>query len=98
MKTSKLLPPVLIYGSLSLYLVGGFVQSMEPKRTSIWKNIFGPLAIDLGSNPRVTGFIMMGLDILLFVGLILYIKRLKRLEGEAEALGKVTQDQGGFGN
>ena len=42
--------------------------------------------------------IMLGIDILLFVGLVLYIKRLKRLEAEEAAHGKVTQEQGPFGN
>ena len=41
--------------------------------------------------------IMLGIDILLFVGLVLYIKRLKRLEAEEATHGKVTQEQGPFG-
>jgi hypothetical protein len=97
MKLSKLLPPLLVYSTASLYLVGGYVESTEPGRPSMWRKIFGPLTFDLGPNPTQTGMIMMGIDILLFVGLVLYIKRLKRLEAEEAAHGKVTQEQGPFG-
>lgn len=98
MKPAKLLPPIFAYSTSSLYLVGGFVESIKPEGPSFWRKIFGPLAFDLGPNATRTGMIMLGTDILLFVALVLYIKRLKRLEAEEAALGKVTQEQGPFGN
>ena len=97
MKPTKLLPPILAYSTGSLYLIGGFVESIKPDRPSFWRKIFGTLTFDLGPNATQTGMIMLGIDILLFVGLVLYIKRLKRLEAEEAAHGKVTQEQGPFG-
>ena len=97
MKPAKLLPPILAYSTGSFYLIGGFVESIEPDRPSFWRKIFGPLTFDLGPNATQTGMIMLGINILLFVGLVLYIKRLKRLEAEEAAHGKVTQEQGPFG-
>lgn len=98
MKPAKLLPPILAYSMSSLYLVGGFVESIKPEGPSFWRKIFGPLTFDLGPNATQTGMIMLGFDILLFFGLVLYIKRLKRLEAEEATHGKVTQEQGPFGN
>lgn len=98
MKPAKLLPPIFAYSTASLYLVGGFVESLKPERPGFWRKIFGPLTFDLGPNATQTGLIMMGADILLFVALVLYIKRLTRLEAEEAAHGKVTQEQGPFGN
>ncbi|MFM9001992.1 MAG: hypothetical protein ACKORB_10315 [Opitutia bacterium] len=87
---------VAAYGVVSLYLVGGFVEAMEGK-PGIWRNIFGGLAIDLGSEPLVTGVVMMILDIVLLVGLAVYLRSLRRQEDQEAAQGKVTQDQGRFG-
>ena len=94
MKPSKLIPPLLAYAAASLYLIGGFIESLHPDRVGVWRQALGPLAIDLGSDPALTGKVMLGLDMVLFVLFILYVARLKRLEQEAETHGKVTQDQG----
>lgn len=93
MNRSKLIPPLLAYAAASLYLVGGFIESLHPDRVGVWRQVLGPLAIDLGSDPALTGKVMLGLDMGLFVGFILYAARLKRLDLEAETHGKVTQDQ-----
>ena len=93
MNRSKLIPPLIAYAAASLYLVGGFIESMKPDRVGVWRRVLGPLAIDLGDDPALTGKVMLGLDMGLFVLFVLYVMRLKRQELETETHGKVTQDQ-----
>ena len=72
---------------------GGVPGRLQPDRIGVWRQVLGPLAIDLGDDPALTGKVMLGLDMGLFVLFVLYVMRLKRQELEAETHGKVTQDQ-----